>query len=94
MPVNPWQDVHFDDELAFTGDGYTREMAKAAVAAEYAGMDEVYTCGNCGGDRAFYRATVGAVQCTGCDAVRRVDRDADGNWNETWVGSSSRGRYQ
>lgn len=93
MSVNPWQDVHLDDEIAFTGDGYTREQAARAVATEYDGMDEAYTCGHCGSDQAFYRATVGAVMCTACDAVRRVDL-ADGVWNETWVGSNSSGRYQ
>lgn len=94
MPENPWRDVHLDDEMAFTGDGYTREQAARAVAAEYDGMDEAYTCGNCSSDRAFYRATVGAVMCTARDAVRRVDIGTDGTWNETWVGSTSRGRYQ
>jgi hypothetical protein len=83
--VNPWWDVHLDDEMAFIGDGYTRKQAAAAVASEYAGMDQAYTCGRCDSPRAFFRATVGAVQCTACEAVRRVKRNDAGRRTETWI---------
>lgn len=85
MSVNPWQDVHAEDDRAFVGDGYTRAMSAALTASEYAGEDQAYKCGNCGSPRAFFRATVGAVQCTACNAVRRLSRGTAGEPVVTWL---------
>lgn len=84
MYANPWQAVHEEDDGHYTGEGYTRAMSRAATAAEYAGLDQAYTCGSCGSQRAFFRAAVGAVMCTACHAVRRV-RIVDGERVERWI---------
>jgi len=85
MSVNPWQDVHAEDDRAYTGDGYTAAMSRALTASEYAGEDQAHTCGNCGSGRAFYRATVGAVMCTACSAVRVIRDGEDGTAVERWI---------
>jgi ribosomal protein L37AE/L43A len=66
---NPWIDQHLAGELEFTGGEYTAVKAKAIVSSEYADAPEPGTCGICG-ETAHYRATVGAVQCPSCGAIR------------------------
>lgn len=83
--TNPWRAVHEEDDLAFTGDGYSPAMSRVGTAAEYEGMDEAHICGKCGSPRAFWRATVGAVMCTACSAVRRVRAGEDGQAKITWL---------
>jgi len=85
MSVNPWQAVHAEDDRAFVGDGYTAAASRALTASEYAGQDQAHTCGNCGSERAYFRATVGAVMCTACDAVRRVCDGPDGTEVVRWI---------
>lgn len=85
MAANPWQDVHEEDDGAYTGDGYSRAQSRAATAAEYAGMEQQHECGHCGSKRAYWRATVGAVQCTACNAVRRVRTGTDGERKISWI---------
>lgn len=50
----------------------------ALLANEYSSTtdDDAIACPFCGGE-AYYRSSVGAVQCTGCGAL---ERPRDGEW--------------
>ena len=68
-PVNPWMDQHMAGEMEYTGGEYTRRTAAALVRGEYANGPAPEPCGRCG-DLAYYRATVGAMQCPTCRALK------------------------
>lgn len=84
---NPWQILHERDDAAYAdpNDPGAQQTSADMTAAEYAGMNQAHRCGKCGTATAFFRATVGAVQCTECFAVRRVRTGDDGKSKETWV---------
>lgn len=71
---NPWVEQHMQGEMDFTGDGYSRRMARRLVLSEYAGAPEAVPC-ECGG-QAHYRATVGAMMCPDCRALYHCNGEA------------------
>lgn len=71
---NPWKAKHLAGEMDFTGDGYSRSMARRLVEHEFAGAPDPIPCG-CGG-QAHYRATVGAMQCPSCRSLFDMNGEA------------------
>lgn len=67
---DPWFDLHLQAELDYTGGGYTRRQAAALVRQEFANGPAPCAC-DCGG-KAWYRPTVGAMQCPDCRALYRT----------------------
>jgi predicted RNA-binding Zn-ribbon protein involved in translation (DUF1610 family) len=67
--LNPWIDQHMAGEMEYTGGEYTRAKAAQLVRSEFAGAPAPEPCGSCG-EPAHYRATVGAMQCPSCRAIR------------------------
>jgi ribosomal protein L37AE/L43A len=67
---NPWMQQHINGELEYTGGEYTSREAVRRVKFEFAGAPDPIPCG-CG-KKAFYRATVGAMQCPSCGSLYRT----------------------
>lgn len=67
--ANPWAGVHLSDELRGAETPAERARARRAVAAEYAGAPGPLDC-ECG-QKAHYRATIGAMKCPHCGALYR-----------------------
>jgi hypothetical protein len=73
---NPYYHRHLEGEMAFTGEGYTRSLAKAITRSEFVGHEEPITCGGCGKKQAWWKATVGTYICVECGTLR----GRDGEW--------------
>lgn len=72
--MNPWAGIHAEREMAFTGDGYTRSVARAIVRGEYGHgpMPEPCACGGV----FWYRATCGSMKCDRCGELAFEGHDA------------------
>lgn len=64
--ANPWRDQHIEAEAIYQDND--RAMAEAIVANEYRNAPSSFPCLRCTGT-AFYKATIGAMKCSGCGAL-------------------------
>ena len=62
MAHNPWTD------LALANDYHLGDRREAALIAADNDNDAPVTCGQCSA-KAYYRATVGAIQCYTCRSI-------------------------
>ena len=71
---NPWIEQHIIGETDYhrhLGRRGARAMAEKLVGFEYSGAPDPIDC-ECG-SKAFYRATVGAIQCPSCRSLYRCN---------------------
>lgn len=67
---NPWFQLHLDSERAYNS-GTPFAVWSRFVVREFYGheWEKPRTCGICGKEAGYYRATIGAYQCTNCRAL-------------------------